>query len=235
MRAIIVEDDEIDRLNLATLLEDHPEIVLAGGADRMETAVELIDSLKPELVFLDIHLGRQRGFKVLESIRHEPLVILTTSHPQYAVDGFSIGAVDYLLKPVMPAALARALSRLPRRVAGHGERPSLELEDIQLFRRPGMLEAVPVSRISAITGERIYSRVLLQDGRDHLHNRTLREWRELLPERFFKTLDRSTIVNLMQIHNVVECAAPARHRIHFHGDSSLEIGETAMRTLRSLM
>ena len=117
MRAAIIEDSEIDRLNLRTLLEDHADVEIAGEADDMESAAKLIDAAKPDAIFLDIHLGRQKGFKVLEQTRHRPWVVVTTSHPHYALQGFEIESVDYLLKPVLEETLARALDRSSLRLA----------------------------------------------------------------------------------------------------------------------
>ncbi len=238
MRAVIVDDNEIDRLNLRTLLQDHEQIALAGEAGTVEDAVELIRRERPGLVFLDIHLGRQKGFKVLDGIGYKPQVVITTAHPHYALKGFEIDAVDYLLKPVVEEALARAVQRLfpdaePRQP---GAAVRLHPDDVQLFKESGTLYVVPVSHILAVTGERIYTRVLVKDGRDFLHNRPLREWRELLPERQFKTLDRSTIINLGEVKTVATEAGRQGSEVLFRsGGRPVFIGEAAVKALRSFL
>ena len=237
MRAAIIEDSEIDRLNLRTLLEDHADVEIAGEADDVESAAKLIDAAKPDAIFLDIHLGRQKGFKVLEQTRHRPWVVITTSHPHYALQGFEIEAVDYLLKPVVEETLARALERLRARLGG-GTPPEgrLDFDDVQMFKAADGLHWVPVAQIQAIAGERIYTRVLVRDGREFLHNRPLREWREILPDEF-KALDRSTIVNLREIQVVKDGggADGASHHVVFRNSAhTLELGDVAMKTLRGL-
>lgn len=234
MRVAIIEDSEIDRLSLKSLLGEHGDVEIAGEADTLERAVELIDAAKPDAVFLDIHLGRQKGFKALEQARHRPLVVITTSHPHYALQGYEIEAVDYLLKPVMEEALARALARLRARLLADREPAArrLDMADIQMFKEPDGMHLVPVGQIQAIVGERIYTRVLAREGRTFLSNRPLREWREILPDSF-KTLDRSTIVNIREILKVHEEAGESAGKTIFRGSShTLSLGEVALKTLR---
>ncbi len=237
MRAIIVEDEEIDRLNLKTLLEDHPDVEIAGEADSLESAAALIEREKPDAVFLDIHLGRHKGFKALETAKFRPQVVITTSHPHYALKGFEIDAADYLLKPVLEETLARAVDRLRTRLAAASAQAGrLTTEDVQSFKVGDERHLVPIGQIQAIVGERIYTRVLVRDGREFLHNRPLREWREILPERTFKALDRSTIVNVAEIQLVRGGGDGAGQEIVFQGNSHrILLGEVAMKTLREVM
>ena len=237
MRAIIVEDEEIDRLNLKTLLEDHPDVEIAGEADSLESAAALIEREKPDAVFLDIHLGRHKGFKALETAKFRPQVVITTSHPHYALKGFEIDAADYLLKPVLEETLARAVDRLRTRLAAASAQAGrLTTEDVQSFKVGDERHLVPIGQIQAIVGERIYTRVLVRDGREFLHNRPLREWREILPERTFKALDRSTIVNVAEIQLVRGGGDGAGQEIVFQGNSHrIRLGEVAMKTLREVM
>ncbi len=239
MRAIIVDDEEIDRLNLKTLLEDHADVEIAGEADSLESAVDLIERDKPDAVFLDIHLGRHKGFRVLETAKWRPQVVITTSHPHYAVKGFEIDAADYLLKPVMEDTLARAVGRLRVRVAAAVSKDvpnRLAPEDVQSFKLGDERHLIPVGQIQAIVGERIYTRVLVRDGREFLHNRPLREWRAILPEKLFKTLDRSTIANVAEIQVVRGGGDCAGQQIAFRGSShKLCLGEVAMKALRDMM
>ena len=236
MRAIIVDDEEIDRLNLKTLLEDHADVEIAGEADSLESAVALVEREKPEAVFLDIHLGRHKGFKLLETAKVHPQIVITTSHPHYAIKGFEIDAADYLLKPVMEDTLARALGRLRSRLAAAAKPAASRLapEDMQTFKVGDERHLVPIGEIQAIVGERIYTRELVHDGREFLHNRPLREWREILPDEF-KALDRSTIVNLREVQIAQDGGRDAGHRIVFRDSRhTLELGDVAMKTLRGL-
>lgn len=237
MRVVIVEDSEIDRLNLKTLLEDHGDVEIAGKAVTVERGVALIEQEKPDALFLDIHLGRQNGFKVLKKCNEQPWTVITSSHSHYAVQGFEIDAVDYLLKPVMEETLARALDRLRSRLAvviSENETGKLSLDDIQGYTLGLDRHLIPVSQIQAIVGERIYTRVLLKDGREFLKNRSLRGWREMLPD-IFKTLDRSTIVNVREIETVREGNEQSAYQVLFRNSShKLVLGAVASKALRGV-
>lgn len=239
MKVLIIEDAEIDRLNLRTMLEDdHPDVIIAGEAATLNAAVEMINQEKPDAVFLDIHLGRQKGFRVLEAAKYLPLVVITTSHPHYALKGFEVGAVDYLLKPVMDDALARAVARLRERLASLDQagRGRLSLDDMQAFRVGDDRHLLVVSSIQAILGERVYTRVLVRDGREFLHSRPLREWREMLPERVFKSLDRSTIVNMAEIQLLRDAVdRPGKLVVFRESPHRVSLGMVAVRRLRELM
>jgi two-component system LytT family response regulator len=237
MLVAIIDDSEIDRLNLSTLLMDHPDIEVVGEAATAAAAVELIDTRKPEAIFLDIHLGRTNGFSALGKVHHHPLVVITTAHSQYALQGFECDAVDYLLKPVMEKSLARAVQRLNFRTHKTTRLADVRLdpEDVQMLKHAGGLQVVVIRQILAITGERIYSRLIMQDGNSYLHDRPLREWTQLLPEKMFRTLDRSTIINLREVQSISTPVTASGYLVTFrHGNQTLAIGETAMRTLREL-
>lgn len=234
MRTLIVDDNEIERLNLRLLLGAHPGIDLVGEAESVDRAVDLIRAESPELIFLDVHLEDQLGFSALEATACDARVIITTAHPKYAVRAFEINAVDYLLKPVMEDNLARALARLPL----DGEPPRLgrlAIDDIQLFKRKDGLDAVPVSEIALVTGERIYSKVQLTDQREYLHNRPLREWIDVLPENIFMALDRSTIVNLREIRRINDDRNGGYELAFRNGGFTVPIKKAAMKRLRELL
>src|SRR5882724_921118 len=114
MRSLIVDDEESARARLTRMLGSHPEIVIAGEARDGLEAVEKIEELKPELVFLDIELPGLTGFEVLQALRGTasmPLVIFVTGYDQHALAAFEADALAYLLKPVAPERLAQVLDR----------------------------------------------------------------------------------------------------------------------------
>lgn len=112
MRVIIVEDEAPARLKLKMQLQQLDDVsVIAECGDPVE-AIDEINSLKPDLVFLDIELGELSGFDVLEAIKQPCHVIFTTAYSQYAVSAFERKALDYLLKPFDLNRLRQALSRV---------------------------------------------------------------------------------------------------------------------------
>ncbi len=116
-RCLIVDDEEPARARLTRMLAAHPEVTVAGEARDGIDAVEQIEVLQPDLLFLDIELPGLTGFEVLEAVAQTvklPLVIFVTGYDQHALAAFEANALAYLLKPVEPERLAQAVERACR-------------------------------------------------------------------------------------------------------------------------
>lgn len=112
---LIIDDEKLARDLLREYLEGNDDVEVLGECSKGSEAVEKIDKLKPDLIFLDVQMPGMTGFDVLEEIEHEPYVIFTTAYDQYAIRAFEKNAVDYLLKPLdeerFRTAIARALKK----------------------------------------------------------------------------------------------------------------------------
>jgi DNA-binding LytR/AlgR family response regulator len=115
LRALIVEDEQGSRDRLRRLLARHAsQVSVVGEADSGPRALELITTLRPDLVFLDVSLPGFDGFALLDELDARVRVIFTTASQEHAVRAFDTGAVHYLLKPIDPEQLQEALGRLQR-------------------------------------------------------------------------------------------------------------------------
>ncbi len=113
MKTLIVDDERLARNELRRLLEAFPRIEIVGEAANSEEALEKIDQLGPELLFLDIQMPGKNGFELLSSIEgNVPDVIFTTAYDEYALKAFEFNALDYLLKPIEPTRLAEAINKV---------------------------------------------------------------------------------------------------------------------------
>ena len=110
-RALIIDDERLARNELRKLLAAHPEIEIAGEASNATEGIEKIESINPDLIFLDIQMPGKTGFDMLAELEKAPVVIFTTAYDEYALKAFEVNALDYLLKPVDPIRLADALNR----------------------------------------------------------------------------------------------------------------------------
>jgi two-component system LytT family response regulator len=111
---LIVDDEPVARRILREELEQQPAVEVLGEADSGTRALVEIETLKPEVVLLDLQMPRMGGFEVIQELRggpHLPVVIVVTAYDQYAIRAFEEGAIDYLLKPVAQARLVKALDR----------------------------------------------------------------------------------------------------------------------------
>ena len=119
--AVIVEHSELARFELEHQLKAHPQIRIVGQAADVDSGVALIDREAPGLVFLDVDLPGGNAFDLLARLEHVPQIVFTTAHQQFALQAFDVSTtIDYLLKPIEPDRLARAIGKLdlePERVA----------------------------------------------------------------------------------------------------------------------
>lgn len=139
IKTIIVDDEELARERLRDLLEEFAEIEIVGEADNGISAIEKIEEIQPDLVFLDILMPGCSGIEVARSIStgHLPKIIFCTAYDQYAIQAFELNAIDYLLKPVSRARLAESIKRAARSELASDElRKKLE-SIITSLREPG--------------------------------------------------------------------------------------------------
>lgn len=204
VRTLVVDDEPVARAGLRGMLTAFEWVEVVGEAADGEAAVEAIDRLRPELVFLDVQMPGLLGTEVLGRIERQPFIIFTTAFSQHAVSAFELGAVDYLLKPFGPARLSAAMERIRSAIGepaavGAIERLSGALAGgpiSRLFvRKGGGLVPLPVEEVWWLEAEGDY--VIAHTGRTRqaLHLSLNRLEERLDPQRFVR-VHRGHIVNL---------------------------------------
>ncbi|MFO1081354.1 MAG: LytTR family DNA-binding domain-containing protein [Reyranellaceae bacterium] len=230
MRIVIVDDERLARQALRRLLAAHPDAEIVAEAETLAEAVQVIDTVTPDLVMLDIELGDGDGFEVLARLQRPPLVVFVTAYAEHAVEAFEVEAVDYLLKPVAPERLAESLTRATRQLLARGDgRPS---ERVIALRTPRQtLLAVP-SDIVALRADGDFTHVLVAGQPALMIWRTLGHFETLLPSPPFVRLSRSLILNRDRVRRV-ESPSRAESRVTLEGlDEPLLLGRTASARLR---
>ena len=201
LRALIVDDERLARVELRRLLASHPEIVVDGEASDLEEAERAVAELDPDLVFLDIQMPGGSGFDLLERVRPRGRVIFVTAYDAYALRAFEVNALDYLLKPVHPERLAGALARLAAGPPGPRV-VRLAPDDHLWVATERSARFVKVREIACVLGAGDYSEVVASDGRRSLVLRALKDWERRLPEGLFVRVHRGTIVNLERVDRI---------------------------------
>ena len=112
MKALIVDDERLARVELKRLLQPFKDINVVGEAVNVEDALEKITQLSPDLIFLDIQMPGKSGFDLLEELDSVPTVVFTTAYDEYALKAFEYNAMDYLLKPIEPKRLEETVKKL---------------------------------------------------------------------------------------------------------------------------
>ncbi|MBX7172653.1 MAG: LytTR family DNA-binding domain-containing protein [Pyrinomonadaceae bacterium] len=203
LNAIIIDDERLARRELRSLLADFAEISIIGEAENLTEAINLIQTNKPDVVFLDIQLQNENGFDLMEKVEKDFKLIFVTAFDAFAIRAFEINALDYLLKPVNPERLAKTLERLlePEEKTEISLR-KLEYEDRLFLDFGERSRFLKISTIKCICADGDYTQVFTDDGKKHLVTKSLKEWEDRLPEKYFVRIHRSTIVNLEFIEKV---------------------------------
>lgn len=241
IRTVIVEDELHSLKRMKSLLRDFEELTVVGEATDGLAAQELIDELKPDLVFLDIQMPGANGFEVLGRIHARPMVIFVTAYDEYAIKAFDENAVDYILKPTSRERVEKAIRRVLERRAVLGqdliERLRSEVARGSYMKRFAVSLAdeiliIPESEVFYFKAEEKCVLLGTQD-REFFFEMTLKELvRNLDPEAFVR-IHKSHIISLDKVKKI--------HR-WFHGDyivhlcdgrkTKLKVGRSYREALR---
>jgi two-component system LytT family response regulator len=206
MRALIVDDERLARKELIKLLEDHPMIEVIGEAMNADEALNMINDLNPDLLFLDIQMPGKTGFQLLEMLDAVPLVVFTTAYDEFALKAFEVNALDYLLKPIQPERLSETISKLAEKerakiVAIRGPEKKLGLND-QVFVKDGdRCWFVSLTNVRLFESDGNYIKVYFDANRPMIH-KSLNALDEKLDERAFFRASRKHIVNLSWVEGI---------------------------------
>lgn len=198
---IVVDDEPYARLDIIKMLKEHSFINIIGEADSLSSAKKVIKERKPDLVFLDIDLGANTGFDLLEYFEPKFHVIFVTAYDEFAIRAFEVNALDYLLKPVHPERLKESLKRLG---SPYKEEKHIQLKpyDKILLNQHTSSRFITVESISYIEACGDYTRVFTSQNISGIMHQTIKKWIERLPEISFIQVHRSYIVNLNHIEKL---------------------------------
>lgn len=223
IKAVIVDDEAPARRELRRLLDVHNAIHVVGEAADLAGARSLLLRVRPDVIFLDIRLGRQSGFDLLSDVDAETAVVFVTAFDTYAVQGFEASAIDFLLKPVEPARLARSIERLCRLFERSGtagaatSSPQSFVTSRWIFVDTGQQpEFIEVDAITHLVAEVGATRIHTADGTSRLTSKPLIEWERRLAAGDFKRVHRAAIVNIRHVQRV-EPWSNYSYRLHIVG------------------
>ena len=208
MRAIIIDDERLARTELRKLLQDYPEVEVVDEAANADEAINKIDTLQPDLVFLDIQMPGKTGFDMLAELERAPHVIFTTAYDEYALKAFEVNALDYLLKPIEPKRLADAMQKLhvaevkENHIVPENFNQSILTEVDQVFVKDGeRCWFVKLSDIRLFESVGNYAKVFF-GGNKPLILKSLNALEERLDPKTFFRANRKHIVNLRMIEKI---------------------------------
>jgi two-component system LytT family response regulator len=206
MKTLIVDDERLARNELRRLLEAYPRIEIVGEAANSEEALEKIDQLGPELLFLDIQMPGKNGFELLSSIEgNVPDVIFTTAYDEYALKAFEFNALDYLLKPIDSTRLAEAINKVEdyqQHEIKRKENVKLLTTEDQVFVKDGeKCWFVKLGKIRLFESMGNYVRLHFDDQKPLILKSLNALDEKLDPHAFFRA-NRKHIINLQWIEKI---------------------------------
>lgn len=203
-RAVIVDDERLARRELRSLLEAHPTIAVVGEAETVPTAAEVVRAAEAELVFLDVQLGTELGFDLLPLLEPDVAIIFVTAHDKHAVRAFESNALDYLLKPVSRARLARAIDRLGDEtlVAPAEAGGPLDYDEFLFLRIDGRMRFLKLRAVAAVVAQADHTTLRLVGGEAVRVRKPIGEWEARLPAHQFVRIHRSAIVNVDHVARI---------------------------------
>jgi len=218
LRAYLVDDEPLALERLRRLLERTGRVEVTGSTTEPEQAVAALAADPPDVCFLDIQMPRLDGFEVLARLPSQPIVIFTTAYDQYALKAFGVNSVDYLLKPIEPEALERALKKVER-LRGSGQSGQADLQALFKQLTDSLRAAKPEypDRIASRLGDRLWFIDLAQvthffaqdkltfavsESKAYSVDYTIAELENKLDPKKFLRIHRSTVVNVAWIKEV---------------------------------
>lgn len=201
---IIVDDEQLAIEELKFLMKGFPKFEIINTTQNWDKAIELIDSQRPNLIFLDIDLGKKTGFELLENLQYMPEVVFTTAYNQYAVKAFDFNVLDYLLKPISAERLEKALLKVEDTLKNsfnkNSTNQSIPIQDKVFIKDGENCYFVTLEKIFLIESIGNYSRVYFEGQKPFLR-KSLSLLEQKLPSNFFRA-NRHQIINLNHVKKV---------------------------------
>ncbi|MCC2614967.1 LytTR family DNA-binding domain-containing protein [Aestuariibacter halophilus] len=232
MRVVIVEDSRLARSELKALLAPYADIAVVAEAENAEQAVKLVETHRPDVLFLDIQLPGQDGFWVLETLEHLPHVIFTTAYDQYAIKSFEYNALDYLLKPINAARLEQAIKKI--NTQPDTEKDDRLNSDSKIFLKDGeRCWLASLQDIALFESCGNYSRVYFKDNKPLIPKSLGSIEKRLHPQQFFR-ISRQHIVNLHYVADI-SLWVNGNYRLVMQDGMELDVSRNQSARLKMLL
>lgn len=219
LKAFLVDDEENSRTALKNMLVDFcSNVIVVGEAGTVQKAVQSIQILKPDIVFLDIIMPKENGFELLNYFTNPDFdIIFSTAYNDYAVKAFQLSAIDYLLKPVDLTLLRNAIEKVIEKKQSASQTDRFKvlennintaLEKISLATSDGYF-FMEIKEIIRCEAQGNYTQFYFRGGKKLLVSKTLKSFEEILEDLNFFRINRSNLINLKRIKVVGRQRNPA--------------------------
>ena len=213
LRAVLIDDDESNLSSLSEKLKHCPQVHIISRCDSAEEGIRVIESQKPDVVFLDIEMPVMNGFVMLQQLVYKDFaLIFVTAYDHYAIKAIRYSALDYLVKPVEVEELKLAVEKAELSKNAHSSQMQLDLLLEQLHKKQPKRISIPTSDglqfinvedIVYLEASNNYTTIFLSGNQKYLVCRTLKDFEELLPAETFLRIHHSNIVNKYHVEKYI--------------------------------
>lgn len=202
INVLIVDDEPLAQDVLETHVSRIPDLFLVKKCSNAIEATQVLEEHPVDLMFLDIQMPQVSGLDFVKSLQHPPLIVFTTAYSSYAVEGFELNAVDYLLKPISFERFSKAVGKAREKLQQQKNSvPDTADVDHIYVKSDKKLIRVRYSDIIYIEGLKDYVIIRMDTGRI-ITLQTMKSLEEKLPSHIFKRVHRSFIVSIEKIHSI---------------------------------
>jgi two-component system LytT family response regulator len=249
IRTLIVDDEPLARKRLRRMLGAFPDITVVDEAENGPDAIAEIESVKPDLVFLDVQMPDLDGFGVLRMLdkANLPLTIFVTAHDKYAIDAFEVNALDYVLKPIKRERLNQAVVKVREKLSARGiaadklggflesgtTQPKSYLRRLPV-RGQGRVLILGIDEITSFRVDRGLVFVTAAEGEYWTKYTTFGQLEDQLDPGMFLRVHRQSIVNLNKVREVKSFDNNTARLILSCG-REVQVSRTQMKQLREAL
>ncbi|MBN2806424.1 MAG: response regulator transcription factor [Prolixibacteraceae bacterium] len=218
---IAIDDEPLALKQIQSYVDKTPFLENIGGFDHAISALQFVQENKVDLMFVDINLPDLSGLDFVKSLNNPPRIIFTTAYSEYALEGFKVDALDYLLKPISYSDFLKAANKAKNWfVAQALQNPNIKSNDeFLLIKSEHKIVRINLADIKYIEGMREYIRIHLLGQKPIMTLMSMKKMEESLPEKQFMRVHRSYLVNLSSITTI------ERMRIVFDDKVYIPVGD----------
>lgn len=219
MYKVVIIDDEASGRNVVrhNLKRFDNDLSVIAEADSVKSGIEVIEALKPDIVFLDVQMQDGTGFDLLLNVKERGFkVIFVTSYDNFAIKAIKYNAADYLLKPIEPDLFQEAVERVFEILDNRQSAVSVEQfnSNYNKFDRIGLpmsdcVRFISIDSILYCSADGNYTHFYFADGTDCLVSRNMKYYEDILPQSLFIRIHRSFIINIHHVDRYIKGEIPS--------------------------
>lgn len=241
LKCIIIDDEPLARSLMREMLEPLEMVQIVDECANGFEGLKSVQTHQPDLIFLDVQMPKINGFEMLELIENPPAVIFVTAFDEYAVQAFDVNAIDYLLKPIEPARLEKAITKVAQQQGKGALKPPEQMQHLLLpeqtqrvvVKEQGEIKIIPLDKILFLEAADDYVKVHTKE-KYFLKYQTMARFEQQLPAQQFVRIHRSYIVNVSFV-NKIELLEKEQYTVLLNNGQNVPVSKSGYAKLKTFL